>query len=295
MPGIRHIAHKLLPKSIVQYLQKRNKKKRKALIAEQALSGGLNAERLEQALTDMGIQKGDVLLVHAALSRMGYVEGGASTVVKSLLNVLGENGHLLMPTSSNDGRQLDFIRQNPVFDVRNTPSKMGAITEVFRQLPQVKRSLHPTESVACIGPNADDFVRGHFNAITAYQADSPFGKVIEKQGKILMIGVTFDNAGTNVHCLEDALDFPFPVYHSEIFEAQIIDYTGQKHLVKTKVHNPDMSAKRYCDYLIPIFEKEGVLTKHKIGAATCLLIDAQGMFDSLKNQLAQGRTIYGKV
>lgn len=295
MPDFRYLAHKFLPKSLVLLIQKRNKAKRDAEIKQQAKTGGLTEEKLQEILSQIGIQQGDVLLVHAALSRMGYVEGGAKTVVNCLLKSVGESGHLLMPTSANNELQLDFIRNSPVFDVKNTPSKMGAISEFFRKLPDTKRSLHPTESVACIGPNATDFVHGHFNALTPYLADSPFGKVIEYGGKILMIGVTFDNAGTNVHCLEDATDFPFPVYHDQIFEAKIVDYNGNEHLVKTKVHNPEMSKKRHCDYLIPIFEEEGVLTKHKIGKANCLLIDAKGMFESLKNQLSKGQTIYGRV
>jgi aminoglycoside 3-N-acetyltransferase len=240
----------------------------------------------------MGIIQGDVLLVHAALSKIGFIEEGPKTLVESLIEVLGNEGHLLMPTSSNNGRQLDFIQSKPRFDVKNTASKMGAISEYFRKMPHVKRSLHPTESVACLGPNADEFVRGHFGALTAYQTDSPFGKVIEKNGKILMIGVTFDNAGTNVHCLEDALDFPYPIYHPEIFEADVVDENGKIHHVKTKVHDPEWSAKRYCDFLIPIFEKSGVLTKYKLGEAETLVIDAKAMFEKMKELLEKGNTIY---
>jgi aminoglycoside 3-N-acetyltransferase len=295
MAGIKHLAHRFLPKSIVAFLQKRNKKNRKNAIQKQARFGGMKPDSLLEQFKRIGIEEGDVLLVHAALSKMGYVEGGAKTVVECLLKAVGQSGHVLMPTSSNDGRQLDFMRQNPIFDVRKTPSKMGAISESFRNLPEAKRSMHPTESVACIGPHALEFVQGHFGVLTPYQSDSPFGKVIESKGKILMIGVTFDNAGTNVHCLEDAVYFPFPVYHPEIFSARVIDYNGHEHIVQTKVHNPEMSAKRYCDYLIPIFENEGVLSKHRIGDAKCLLIDAKAMFESLKNQLASGKTIYGKV
>jgi aminoglycoside 3-N-acetyltransferase len=295
MATLRHIAHKYLPKTVVQFIQNRNKQKRRKHIEKQAKLGGLNAEQLENILLNIGLKKGDAVLVHASLSRMGYVEGGAETVVRSIIKVVGDTGHVLMPTSSNDGQQLDFIRQNPIFDVRNTPSKMGAISEYFRKLPGVKRSLHPTESVACLGAETEDFLRGHFGALTPYRPDSPFGKLIARKGKILMIGVTLDNAGTNVHCLEDAEDFPFPIYYPEVFTARVVDYDNVMHEVKTKVHNPDLSAKRYCDFLIPIFEQEGVLIKHRIGDAPCLLIDAHGMFESLKNQLRQGRTIYGKT
>ncbi len=292
MPSIRHIAHRVFPKFLVEYIQKKKKNKRKVELKQQAAKGALKHEHLVEQLQAMGIIKGDVVLVHAALSKIGFIDQGPKTLVESLIEVLGNEGHLLMPTSSNNGRQLDFIQDKPRFDVKNTASKMGAISEYFRQLPHVKRSLHPTESVACLGPNAADFLSGHFNAETAYRSDSPFGKVIEKNGKILMIGVTFDNAGTNVHCLEDALDFPYPIYHPDIFEAEVVDENGQIHKVKTKVHDPEWSAKRYCDFLIPIFEKSGVLTKHKLGEAETLLIDAKAMFEKMKELLKEGKTIY---
>jgi aminoglycoside 3-N-acetyltransferase len=198
-----------------------------------------------------------------------------------------------MPTSSNKSWQLEFIQSDPVFDVRNTPSAMGAITEVFRKTEGVLRSIHPTESVACKGPRAKEFVEGHFGAERPYLANSPFGKVIEEEGLILMIGVTLDNAGTNVHCLEDAVDFPFPIYVDQLFPARVIDYQGIEHVVQTKVHNPVFSKKRYCDYFIPILEKNGSLIQFKLGDAPCLLIKAKEMFETLKFQLEQGRTIYG--
>jgi hypothetical protein len=80
-----------------------------------------------------------------------------------------------------------------------------------------------------------------------------------------------------------------------VFECKVIDESGEEINVQTKVHNPEFSKKRYCDFLIPIFEERGVLAKHKLGMADCLLIDAKGMFEEMQNLLNEGRTIYGKV
>src|SRR5881397_1311983 len=41
-----------------------------------------------------------------------------------------------------------YVQKNPKFDLRRTPSKVGPLTEVFRPLPSVVRSLHPTHPVA---------------------------------------------------------------------------------------------------------------------------------------------------
>ena len=68
-------------------------------------------DQLIKDLQDSEIQLGDVLLVHSSLSKIGYVEGGAQSVVEALLETVGSKGHLLMPTSPNPMLQLDFIRK----------------------------------------------------------------------------------------------------------------------------------------------------------------------------------------
>ena len=49
----------------------------------------VNKEKLTKDLSDLGIQKGSILMVHSSLSSIGIVEGGANTVVDSLLSLLG--------------------------------------------------------------------------------------------------------------------------------------------------------------------------------------------------------------
>ena len=111
--------------------------------------------------------------------------------------------------------------------------------------------------------------------------------------KILMIGVTLDNAGTNLHCLEDAVDFKYPVYYHEIFEVKVRDEAGVLRVMKTKVHNPVWSKRRKCDELIPLFEKNGALTRFKLGMAECLLLDAKAMLEiMLLEYKERGVTMY---
>ena len=54
-------------------------------------------DRLVANLRKIGIEEGDTVLVHSSLSSLGYVEGGAETVIDSLLGVLKE-GTLLKLT-----------------------------------------------------------------------------------------------------------------------------------------------------------------------------------------------------
>lgn len=292
---MRNLIRKITPSFLLDWYRNRKKEQvRKSLKSQKEKGNALNLAQLEKELRDMGIKEKDSLLVHSSLSKIGFVEGGAQTVVEALLKVIGEQGHLLMPNSPNDSFQLDYIKSLSCFDVKESSSKLGSITEHHRLHPKSVRSWHPTEPVSCIGPEAAYFVGEHFGQITPYNEKSPFYRVAERNGKILMIGVTLDNAGTNLHTLEDAVkDFTFPVYHPTVFEVKIKAPNGDSHTVKTKVHNPEWSKKRKCDELIPLFVKEGVLQHTKLGNASCLLIDAQKMFDVMvKSYHKKGVTMY---
>lgn len=57
-------------------------------------------EEIIQKLREVGLEKGDAVMVHTSLKRMGYVCGGVQTVVEALMEVVGENGTIVMPTQS---------------------------------------------------------------------------------------------------------------------------------------------------------------------------------------------------
>lgn len=267
-----------------QYRKFKKKQTRRSLESQKERNEGYNKDTLISQLSAAGIRKGDNVLVHSSLSKMGYIDGGPQTVVDSLLQAVGAEGNVLMPNSPNASYQLDYIRTLYCFDVVQDKSMLGAITEVFRTHPEAIRSCHPTEPVSCVGPDAAYFVGSHFGEETPYTENSPFYKVAEKKGKILMIGVTLDNAGTNLHTLEDAIkDFKYPIYYPELFEVNVKFPDGNMRSMKTRVHDPEWSKKRKCDDLIPLFEKYGALEHIKIGDADALLFDARKMLDTMIN------------
>ncbi len=277
---LKDFIRNVTPNHLLEWNRKRKKAQRNAALKASFDAGKSRTKNdLMEDLIKIGIQSGDAVLVHASLSRIGYLEEGPKTLVDALIEVVGEAGTILMPTSPNAVYQLDYIRQTPVFDVLNSPSKTGAITEYFRKIPGTIRSLHPTEPVAAYGKLASYFTKDHFNQLTPYTEKSPFFRISEQKGKILYIGVTLDQAGTNLHTLEDAVDFKYPVYLNEIFETTVIDEKGNRHLVKTKVHNPEFSKKRKCDELIPLFQSKKALFKAKIGEAETLVVDAALLFN----------------
>lgn len=280
---MRDLIRSITPSWLLDRYRKYKKAETRRRIAEQkSKKQGWTKEKLKKQLQSMGVKPGDTLLVHSALSKMGYVDGGPAAVVDALLETVGDEGHVLMPNSPNASYQLEYIKAINCFDVANDKSKLGAITEYFRKLPNAQRSCHPTEPVSCVGPNNSYFVGDHFGEETPYTSKSPFYRVAEQGGKILMVGVTLDNAGTNLHTLEDAIEeFKYPVYYPELFEVDVRFPDGDVRSMKTKVHDPTWSKKRNCDDLIPLFETNGALEHVKLGDAPSLLIDAKKMLETM--------------
>lgn len=295
MKKLRDLLRALAPGFLLETYRKRKKDQQRAALKQQKESGKAwtKADLLQQ-LKDIGIVEGDTLLVHSSLSKIGFIKNGPADLVDALLESVGPDGHILMPDSPNASFQLDYVRTLKVFDVQNDPSRLGTVTEYFRKLPQSRRSKHPTEPVSCIGPDTSYFVDHHFGNLTPYNKSSPFYKVSERKGKILYIGVTLDNAGTNLHTLEDAVqDFKFPIYYPETFPVKVKFEDGTIHDMETRVHDPSWSKKRKCDGLIPLFESQDVLHKVKIGHAPTLLVDAGKMLETMIHEYeTRGVTMY---
>ncbi len=291
---LKQIILKYAPEFVLEWAKTLKKnQRRKQLYVQEKTKTGISQQKLVDDLKKIGLQKGDSVLVHSSLSKIGFVEGGAATVLNALFEVVGEEGTLLFPSFPAKGRNKTHLEEHPFFDIKNTPSQMGSITEYFRKLENVHRSFHPTDPICAKGPLAEYFTNSHFGQLTPYNENSPFRKLCEKKGKILMLGTTLNGACTNLHTLEDAVNFKYPVYDAIEFEVKMIDELGKEHKMKTKVHNPDYSAKRNCDALKPMFEKEGVLVNGMVGEAKTMLIDAQKMLEvMIKNYNEKGVTMY---
>ena len=182
---------------------------------------------LKSALLELGVVPGDVLMVHSAFDRFLGFQGGPVDAIRTLQEVVGPEGTLMMPTIPFRSTAVDYALGDPVFDAQQTVSRMGLITEVFRRSPGVVRSLHPTHSVAVWGSRADAIIAGHEQAETPCGRLTPYGRLFEYDGKILQAGVS---ASTMTFCyfvaeeLEPQL--PVPVLTREKYAMRWKDGDG---------------------------------------------------------------------
>jgi aminoglycoside 3-N-acetyltransferase len=199
----------------------------------------LEASDVEAALRACGLGEGDACFVQAAMSSFGTFADGPATVLAGLEAVVGKGGLVTMPAFPLSGPAIEHFEADPVFDVRSTPSRMGAISEAFRRSPGTTRSIHPSHSIAALGPGAEEIVSGHETARTPFGAGTPFPRIIERDALQLFFG-----SGTGVitmyHSFEVTRRPPFPldVFADRVFDVRCLGWEGEELRVRTVVHNP---------------------------------------------------------
>lgn len=174
-----------------------------------------------EALKEVGVRQGQTIMVHTSLSSLGFVCGGAQVVIEALLESVGAEGTIMMPTQS--WKNLDpstgvhweepeawwqTIRDNwPAYDKDITPTNtMGAVAEMFRKWPGTLRSDHPARSVAAHGKYASYLTQGH-DLSNIFGEGSPIGKLYELDGYVLLIGVGYDK-NTSLHLADVRAQYP---------------------------------------------------------------------------------------
>lgn len=149
---------------------------------------------MREELIALGVRPGGVLVVHARMSALGWVEGGETHVVEELLATLGPDGTLVAYVSWAD------FDAGIAFDPDTARSALdhGRVPERIRTWPGAVRSSNPEAGVAAIGPRADWICAPHDDG---YGPASPFARIVEADGQVLMLGAPLDTA-TLVHHAE---------------------------------------------------------------------------------------------
>lgn len=219
-------------------------------------------DNIRRGLAELGLREEDTVIVHASLSSFGQVEGGADTVVDAILAAIGDSGTLLAPT---------FNSSPGIFDPNQTPSQCGAVSEAVRNRPCAIRSLHPTHSVAAIGPLARMITEGHEN-VHAFGRGSPLFKMLQARGKILQLG-TSHTTNSMIHVAEEIaavgyLDRSQPV--------QIRTPRGR--LVTKWIRRPGCSLG--FDKIEGALQDRAAVRQTMIGKCRARLIDARAVVDA---------------
>ncbi|MCC6548313.1 AAC(3) family N-acetyltransferase [Candidatus Sumerlaeota bacterium] len=240
-------------------------------------------ESLARDLSAAGVNAGDVLIVHSSLKKVGWIAGGAQEMIRALQETIGPEGTLLMPTFtfSLSGWLL------PPFDPWNTASRVGLLTDTFWRCTDVRRTAHPTHSVAAWGRLAAKFTSGPIS-YEPLGIDSPIDRACRAGAKILLIGVE-QNRNSTIHVAEARAGMPYlrvPFTIDDLYdEAWYIDSRGAPAKFLAIREMPGSS--EGFEVLDNLLIQKNIATRCVVGDATSTIMSAPRLCDHVMQLLQE--------
>ncbi len=229
-------------------------------------------EQLKDDLKNAGISCGDILVVHSSLRSIGWVDGGAETVVDALLSAVGVEGAVLLPALTFDGSVTTFLHslKDMRIDLRQTISHNGAIAQAAQKRDDAIMSVHPTHPVVGLGRKAKPLLQGSQSGQGPCGIDSPFYKSAVAGCKILLIGVDLSKC-TTLHCVEE-ISAPY-MSTGDVFDVTTVDLFGNEFQYVVKGYPVGLA--RTFTAIEPRLLSEGIMKMHKLGAADLRIVDGK--------------------
>ncbi|MFA5074972.1 MAG: AAC(3) family N-acetyltransferase [Candidatus Babeliales bacterium] len=175
-----------------------------------------------KALKSVGLKKGDSVFSHSNIGFFGRLAEAKDKYdyykifKEAIFDVIGSDGTFVVPTFS-----YSFCKKE-IFDVKNTPSTCGFLSEMVRVDKDSLRSLDANFSVSVIGKNAKFFTEKAPEH--SFGPNSFWERFVKLNGKIC--NFNFDAGSTFFHYFEKFLgvDYRF----DKAFSGEIILEKGEK-------------------------------------------------------------------
>jgi aminoglycoside 3-N-acetyltransferase len=243
-----------------------------------------------------GELRGSCVMVHTRMSDLGCVVGGAPTVIDSLREVIGSEGTLLVLTGWEDRppyHQHDwdpevrhlYREHAPPFDPLRCLAERdhGRIPEAVRTWPGAAHSAHPVCGFAALGQEAQWLV-GDQSLDEGYGEGSPLHRLVDADGRVLLIGDLFENV-TLLHYAE---------YVARVAEKRFVEYEmpvlvdGQRTWRRIRELDSSLGAFPYDELALEVDAFEaitrsaldmGIGRSGSVGHARAHLLPARGLLD----------------
>lgn len=190
-------------------------------------------KELTESWIKSGLEKNNTVLVHSSLSsffkkyKNRGIEIAPEDILQSLMNAVGEKGTLIFPVYN-----FGFTKNIP-FDIRNSKSETGILTETARKHPAFVRTGHPMFSFTAAGYHKNKFK--NLDNFSAFGKDSPFAILTELDGMIAAIDVAGEYCMTYYHFVEESENAPNRFH--KVFKGRYIDKDGLEYLKEYNVYS----------------------------------------------------------
>lgn len=233
-------------------------------------------KNLVNDLKEMSLKGTECVMIHSSCKAIGY---DANDILDTLIDYF-KDGTLIMPTHT----WKNVNEKNPIFDLDNTPSNLGILNNLFLKRDGVKRSHHPTHSVALKGMHANELIENEVYANTPCTPHGFYDKLREYNAYVLLIGVG-NERNTFIHSVEEILNIPnrlskLPMKLYVKTEDNLKEVYMRKHYNPNQPHISEDFVK-----LDEALYSKGCMKDFKFGNAKCILFDTNKSFKLIRHIL----------
>ena len=125
--------------------------------------------------------------------------------------------------------------------------------------------------------------KGHEDSVTPCGPDSPYYRLAELGGYVLLIGVGQDS-NTTIHTCEELAEVPYHL-QTQPTDTVVIDYEGRRHVKRLVLH--DWGTPRQFGRIENELLGRGIMQVGKVGNAPLRLIHSTAMVDWLVGVLEE--------
>ena len=229
-------------------------------------------------------------MLHSGFGRDTGFTGKVDAFTDAILDALGDDGTLVMPSLPYRGAAIDYLSGLELFDVRKTPSMMGLVSEFFRRRDNVLRSVNPMHPVCAVGRDAEWLVAGHENAVYSCGPDTPWSRLLDVDAKVVFFDTGFASF-TFFHHIEHVVspELPFALYAESPFDVPVSDREGNRRIVRTHAFSREAIGRRR----FAVFEEElrqlGLIKGRRLGNTTLLLTSVRDAIGHAERMIENGR------
>ena len=159
----------------------------------------VTASLVQRGVEALGVTRGDMLMVHTSLSAVGWVVGGAESLVRAVLRAVGPAGTVCAQTTWEDipfhlaswpaEWRNAYLRELPPFDPELSEAAHfeGRFAERLRTWPGAVRSANPGCCLSAVGARARWLVDPH-PLEEGFGPGSPYERLVAARAKVLLLG-----------------------------------------------------------------------------------------------------------
>lgn len=214
-------------------LARRARKRQIPIMVPTSSPATLSFERITDQLTELGVRKGGIMIVHASGLALKPTALAATQLCEKLLDFLGPEGTLAMPAiplyrgePTGPERLTDAICAKILtYDVHKTPPWTGALPKALMGVTGAVRSRHPINSMVAVGPHAVSMMAANIDG------DRPMGCgpgsswkfCADHNATIVCLGVDTAHSLTMIHVAEDSWANQWPIanwYRDRMFHVK---------------------------------------------------------------------------